>query len=132
MNIEINISNEKIVNFSENAKTELTKQTNRIVNEIIDEASRIEATRRISGTNSEVTQSNVKEVAIQPHLYFRHKNTWGVKIIQITAFITTSIAGALFDIDKFKSESHVIWFIILSLIAISTTVYLIFNQENNG
>lgn len=130
--MKINISNDKIVNFSEKAMSELTQQSNRIVNEIIDEASRIEAYRRISDAKSEVTPSNVKEAATQPHLLFVHKKVWRVKIIQVIASISTLITGSLFDVDKFKDESHVLWFIALLLIATSTTVYLIFNQENNG
>lgn len=132
MRIEFNISDDKIVNFSQGAKTELTQQSNRIAEEIVDEASRIEASRRISDTNSEVTQSNVKEAATQPRMIFTKKKSWTSKIIQGVAFISSLAAGGLLDIDKFKEGSHVVCFIVVLFIAIAATVYLIFNQENNG
>lgn len=132
MKIEFNISDDKIINFSRGAKAELTRQSNRIAEEIVDEASRIEASRRISDTTSEVTQSNVKEAATQPRMIFTKKKSWTSKIIQIIAFASSLIAGGLLDIDKFKERSYVICFIIVLFIAIATTVYLIFNQENNG
>lgn len=68
MKIEFDISDDKIVNFSSGAKNELIHQSQRIAGDIVDEASRIEASRRIYDTNSEVTQSNVKEAANQPRM----------------------------------------------------------------
>lgn len=132
MKIKFNISDDKIVNFSCGAKAELTQQASRIAEEIVDEASRIEASRRISDTTSEVTQSNVKEAATQPRMIFTKKKSWTSKIIQIIAFASSLITGGLLDIDKFKEGSHVICFIIGLFIATAATVYLIFNQENNG
>ena len=133
MKIKFNISDDKIVNFSCGAKAELTQQANRIAEEIVDEASRIEASRRISDTTSEVTQSNVKEAATQPRMIFTKKKSWASKIIQIIAFVSSLVTGGLFDLDKFKEGSHVIMcFIVVLFIATATNVYLIFNQENNG
>lgn len=68
MKIEFDISDDKIVNFSLGARNELVHQSQRIVSDIVDEASRIEASRRIYDTSSEVTQSNVKEAANQPRM----------------------------------------------------------------
>ena len=66
MRIEFDISDEKVQNFSLDARSELTRQSTRIVEEIVDEAGRIEASRRLPDANSEITQSNVKEAATQP------------------------------------------------------------------
>jgi hypothetical protein len=132
MKVEFEIPNEKVQNFSSDAKAELTRQSNRIAVEIVDEASRIEAGRRVPETNSEVTQSNVKEAATQPRMVLTRKKSWLSKIIQIVAFFSTLIAGSLLDTTKFTETNHVIWFIVMSFLAIGTTVYLTFNQENNG
>jgi DhnA family fructose-bisphosphate aldolase class Ia len=132
MRIEFDIPDEKVQNFSLDAKAELTRQANRIANEIVDEASRVEASRRLPETNSEVTQSNVKEVATQPRMVLAKKNTVKSKIIQVVAFGSTLVAGSLLDTSKFTETNHVIWFIVMSFLAIGTTVYLTFNQENNG
>lgn len=132
MKIEFDISDDKIVNFSLGAKNELVHQSQRIASDIVDEASRIEASRRIYDTNSEVTQSNVIEAANQPRMMVVKKKTWWTKIVQIASFISSLIMGSLLDTDKFKDVSHVIWFIIMTFIAIGTTIYVTFNQDNNG
>lgn len=132
MRIEFDIPDEKVQNFSLDAKAELTRQANRIANEIVDEASRVESSRRLPETNSEVTQSNVKEVATQPRMVLSKKKTVKSKIIQLVAFGSTLVAGSLLDTSKFTETNHVVWFIVMSFLAIGTTVYLTFNQENNG
>lgn len=132
MRIEFEIPDEKVQNFSQEAKTELNKQSNRLAVEIVDEAGRIEASRRLPETNSEVTQSNVKEAATQPRMFVAKKSSRKSKIIQIVAFASTLVAGSLLDTEKFKETNHVVWFIVTSFAAIGTTVYLTFNQENNG
>lgn len=132
MKIEFDIPDEKTQNFSQEAKTELKKQSSRIAEEIVDEAGRIEASRRLPETNSEVTQSNVKEAATQPRMIVARKKSWKSKIIQIVAFGSSLVAGSLLDTDKFKETNHVVWFIVMSFIAVGTFVYLTFNQENNG
>lgn len=132
MKIEFDITDEKVQNFSLDAKSELTKQSTRIAEEIVDEAGRIEASRRLPETNSEVTQSNVKEAATQPRMIVARKKSWKSKIIQIIAFGSSLVAGSLLDTEKFKETNHVIWFIIMSFLAVGTFVYLTFNQDNNG
>ena len=132
MKLEIDIPDEKVQNFSQDAKTELKKQSNRIAIEISDEASRIEEGRRLPETNSEITQSNVREAATQPRMVVARKKSLVSKIIQALAFISTLIAGNLLDTTKFTETNHVIWFIIVLFVAIGTTVYLTFNQDKNG
>ena len=100
--------------------------------EIVDEASRIEASRRISDTGSEVTQSNVKEAATQPKMIISKKKSLKTKILQLIAFVSTLVTGSLLDTEKFEETDHVVWFVVMSFIAIGTTVYLTFNQDNNG
>ena len=133
MKIEIEILDEKVQNFSQEAKTELQRQSNRVAEEIVDEAGRIEASRRLPETKSEVTQSNVKEAATQPRMIVAKKKSWWTKIIQLVAFISTLFLGSLLDTEKFNTGgNHVFWFIVTSFVAIGTTIYLTFNQENNG
>jgi len=132
MKIEFEILDEKVLNFSQDAKAELTKQSYRIAEEIVDEAGRIEATRRLPETSTEVTQSNVREAATQPRMIVARKKSWKTKIVQVVAFGSSLVAGSLLDVEKFKETNHVVWFIIMSFIAVGTFVYLTFNQENNG
>jgi hypothetical protein len=132
MRVEFDIPDEKVQNFSQDAKAELKRQSTRVAGEIVDEAGRIEASRRLPETNSEVTQSNVKEAATQPRMIVARRKGWKSKIIQVAAFGSSLVAGSLLDTGKFTETNHVVWFIIMSFIAVGTFVYLTFNQENNG
>lgn len=132
MKLEIDIPEEKVQYFSQDAKTELKEQSIRIALEIADEASRIEEGRRLPTAHSEITQSIVKEAAAQPRMTVSRKKNYKIKIIQAIAFISTLISGNLLDTSKFTETNHVIWFIVVLFVAIATTIYSIFNQENNG
>lgn len=132
MKIEFDILDDKVQNFSSDAKTELSDQAKRLTEDVVDEASRIENQRRMPDTKSEVTQSHVNEAASHPRRFFRPRKSLLSKIIQLVAFISTMVAGSMLDPDKFKETSHVIWFIVALFLAIGSTVYLTFNNENNG
>ncbi len=128
MKLEIDIPDEKVQHFSQDAITELKGQSIRIALEITDEASRIEEGRRLPSAHSEITQSIVKEAAAQPRMTISRKKDYRIKIIQAVAFISTLISGLLLDTSKFTETNHVIWFIVVLFVAISTTIYSIFNQ----
>lgn len=133
MRIEFDIPDEKVQNLSQNGKAELTRHSKLLTEEIVDEASRIEASRRNPNTNTEVTAAIVNEAAIYSRRFPpKPKRSVVTKIIQLAAFISSLVAGSMLDTDKFKETDHVIWFIVALFIAIGTTVYLTFNNENNG
>ena len=126
MRVEFDISDDKVQWFSKEAKSELKKQSEKIIDEIVNEASRIEASRRLPDSTSEVTQSNVKEAATFRKLLYEKPPSFWNKIIQAVAFISTLVAGCLLDLSAFTNLSHVIWFIVILFIAIVANVYLIF------
>ena len=133
MNIEFEIQDEKVQNLSDNAKEELIQLSKKYTEDILDEASRIEASRRNPGAGSEITSTIIKEADFYQKRFSINKNKpWWIKIIHIIGFIATLITGGLLDTEKFKETSHVIWFIIMLFIAVSATVYLTFNNEYNG
>lgn len=133
MDIEFEIQEEKVLNLSNNAKTELEKLSKKYAEDILDEASRIETSRRNPGAESEITATILKEADIfHKRFSIKKPKPWWVKIIQVLGFISTLITGSLLDIEKFKEINHVIWFIIVLFISVSATVYLTFNNETNG
>lgn len=133
MRIEFEIPDEKVQNLSTNGKSELTRHSKILSEEIIDEASRIEASRRSPNTNTEITAAIVNEAAVYSRRFPpKPKRSVLTKLIQLVAFITSIVAGSLLDTDKFKDINHVIWFIVMLFLAICATVYLTLNNENNG
>lgn len=132
MKIEFEIPNEKVQDLNSNGRAELTRHCKQWTEDIIDEATRIEASRN-DGTSTEITAAIISEAAIYSKRFpIRKKKKWWVKVIQIIAFISSLVAGSLLDIEKFNKTGHVIWFIATLFIAVATTVYLTFNSEQNG
>ncbi|MTH16248.1 hypothetical protein [Flavobacterium sp. LC2016-01] len=132
MKIEFDIPDEKVSDLNPNGKIELTRHCKQWTEDIIDEATRIEASRN-DGTSTEITAAIISEAATYSKRFpIKTKKKWWIKVIQIIAFIFSLIAGSLLDVEKFKETNHVIWFIITLFIAVATTVYLTFNSEQNG
>ena len=132
MRIEFDIPDEKVTDLNPNGRSELTRHCKQWTEDIIDEATRIEASRN-DGTNTEITAAIISEAATYSKRFpIKSKKKWWVKVIQIVAFISSLIAGSLLDVEKFKETSHVIWFIVTLFVSVATTVYLTFNSEQNG
>lgn len=131
MRIEFDIPDEKVSDLNPNGQAELTQHCKQWTEDIIDEATRIEASRN-DGTNTEITAAIISEAySYSKRFPIKTKKNWWVKVIQILAFISSLIAGSLLDVEKFKETSHVIWFIVTLFVAVATTVYLTFNSEQN-
>lgn len=131
MKVEFDIPEEKVHDLNVNGRSELMRHCKQWTEEIIDEATRIEASRN-DGTNSEITAAIINEATTYSKRFpVRQKKKWSVKIIQVVAFISSLIAGSLLDVDKFKEPGHVVWFIVTLFIALSTTIYLTFNSGQN-
>lgn len=132
MKVEFDIPDEKVTALNQNGRAELTRHCKQWTEDIIDEATRIEATRN-DGASTEITAAIIAEAATYSKRFpFIKKKKWWIKLIQIVAFIFSLVAGSLLDVDKFKETSHVVWFIITLFVAVATTVYLTFNSEQNG
>lgn len=132
MKIEFDIPDEKVKDLNINGRSELTRHCKEWTEDIIDEATRIEASRN-DGTSTEITAAIISEATTYSKRFsLKKKKKWWIKVIQVTAFVSSLLAGSLLDIEKFKETSHVIWFIATLFIAVATTVYLTFNSEQNG
>lgn len=62
MRIEFDIPDEKVTDLNPNGRSELTRHCKQWTEDIIDEATRIEASRN-DGTNTEITAAIISEAA---------------------------------------------------------------------
>lgn len=132
MKIEFDIPDEKVQGLHAPGKTELLKRCKKWTGDILDEASRIEASRNDTDV-PDITAAIINEATVHERRFpLKRKGKWWVKLIQIGSFISTLITGSLFDTEKFKETGHVIWFLVFFFLAIASTVYLTFNSEQNG
>lgn len=132
MKIGTDISDDKLQNLSPTANTELEKVSKHYLEEVLDEASRIEESRRTSNSSPEITAAIINEaVAYAKNYGIRKRKPKRLIWAQVIAFISTSIAWGIFDVEKFKDLLYVIGFILIFGISVGSTVYLIFNDSNN-
>lgn len=132
MKIEIDISDDKLQNLSPTAKTEISKVSKSYIEDVLDEASRIEESRRTTTGNPEVTAAIINDAVVFAKNYgIRKRKPKRQIFMQIVAFITSTLTGGLFDTDKFKDAWYVILFLVIFLVAVVATVYLILNDNNN-
>ena len=132
MKIEIDISDDKLQNLSPTAKTEISKVSKAYIEEVLDEASRIEESQRTSAGSAEVTAAIINDaVVFAKHYGIRKRKPKKQIFMQILAFIASILTGGLFNTDKFKDIGYVVLFLVVFLVAVVAAVYLILNDNNN-
>lgn len=133
MKIEFDIPVEKTQGLRDPGKNELTKHCKKWIEDILDEASRIEADRNQT-SDIEITAALINEAAfVSKRFPIKKKKKWWVKIIQVISSISFLVAGSMLNFDKAKVDtSHFVWLLIFCFVAAGTMVYLTFNSEQNG
>jgi hypothetical protein len=132
MKLEIDISDDKLQNLSSTAKTEISKVSKTYIEEVLDEASRIEESRRTSTGNAEVTAAIINDAVVFAKNYgIRKRKPKKQKVMQVLAFVASTFTGGLFNTEKFKDTGYVVLFLTIFLVAVVATVYLILNDDNN-
>src|SRR5690349_4782650 len=132
MKIEIDVVDDKLQNLSLTAKSELQKVIKVHIEEVLDEASRIEEGRRTSNHNPEITAAIINDAVYYAKSFgIRKRKTKRRVTLQIVAFLSSTITGGLFDVDKFNGIIYVGLFLLVFLFSIVSSVYLIFNDNAN-
>jgi hypothetical protein len=131
MEIKIEIQDEKLGNLSHSAKGELQKISQKYLDEILDEASRLEASRNTTST-PEITASIINDAVVFAKKYRTFNRNVGKRIFgQSLAFILTILTGGLFKTEEFDTTWYVIVFLVVFLLAIIANIYVFFNSSKN-
>lgn len=132
MRIEVDIEDSKLQNLSSTAKLEIVKEGKIYLEELLDEASRIEESRRTASANAEITAAIINDAVIFAKRYGIKKKSVKRPIwIQILLYISSVLTGGLFQIDKFQNVLFLISFLVAFFISIAAAVYLIFIEAKN-
>lgn len=137
MDFIVNIEDDKIDNVSHNGKTELKKLSKEFIEEVLDEAGRIEEANNTSTTSAnEITASFIRDsynFARRFHVRTNSskKEKWLIPV-QLTALISMCITGGLFSKADFSKTEDLVIFLIVFFIAIATSVLLIYKEATNG
>lgn len=132
MKLEINISDGKLKHLSPQAKNEITKISLNRALDIIDEANRIEAVQRDSNNDPEITATHIKTADnyISRFGTFKKKGT-PFPFLKLLLFISSTLAGGMFDNKKMDDIIYLLAFLSVFLLAIFSMFYLIFNTNGN-
>jgi hypothetical protein len=133
MKIEVIISDDKLQNLSQSAKTEIEKVAHHYIEEVIDEGSRIEESRRTSNSNPEITAAIINDaVYFAKRQGIRYRRPKGQSLLQVFAFFSTICTGGLFNTGKFTDTPYILIFLFVFTCSLGSTIYLAFNDKNNG
>lgn len=129
MNLNINIEDNLLTDFTDSGKTELESVVKAKAMHVVEEAMRLEESRRTSDTK-EITASTIQDAST---FITRYPNTVKtpshVKWLQGASTISALIAGGMFDMEELKNGGYLILFLIILMVAVGSTVYLIFNRK---
>lgn len=132
MKLEIDIDDAKLLNLSTNANDQLVSISKKYVEDILDEASRIEATRNSTGSNPEITATIIKDAVDFSNKFKKGKKKKFIHgLLQLVSFILSTFTGALFQVDKFNIPSNFYWFMIVFLGAVLLNVAVYFSEYLN-
>ncbi|WP_338359890.1 hypothetical protein [Yeosuana marina] len=131
MPININIRDEDVEGFNDQAKFELTNSVTDFSNDLIAESNRIESSLNTSNTGPEITSSIVRDAKVLlRHKISKPKKSFGLLALKIGASISSLLVGILYDKDKLQEGWYLIIYIIAIALAILLTTLTIFKEES--
>lgn len=120
MALQANIDNDKVDNFSKEAKIELQKQLEKYCENIIKESNLIEEAMREDGAITEITSNIVLQAVRRNKTNHNKKPNKFLLITKIVSALSLLISGFLFDEDG--GTIKLIFFLIVFAIACASTV----------
>ncbi len=112
MPLQISIPDDDTKYLNQPAKAELETSVRKFSDELLREASRLEAAGNTTGGSPEITSSMIKDATLLLRRGYRKpKKVWWLVAAQVAAVVTTFITGLLADLDKLKDPRLMIAFI---------------------
>ena len=119
MPVEIQITEDKLGGFSEEARTHLKAATTEYATKLIEEANRIEAGRNSTNGRPEVTGGMVNDAQLLlGRGLVAPKKSWRSKILRVAAAVLSLVAGVMYDTAQLQEGSYLLLFILVVAVAI--------------
>ena len=130
MPLEITIPDDDTKYVIPSAVAELQSSIKHYSDDLLQEASRLEATAKTTSGNPEITSSMIKDADLLLRRGYRRprKKKWLVAA-QIVATVSGILTGLLAKFDRFKEPAWLIAFVAILTIAITTTVIIIVSEQ---
>ncbi len=131
MAVQINIVDDKVDNFSDEAQTTLKKQIEKYADDIIKEANLIEEGIREDGASTEITSNIVLQAVRKNKTYHNKKSNKTLLITKIVSALSLLITGFLFDSSGYQNNKMgLIAFVICLIVAsVSTVLQFVFEDK---
>lgn len=119
MSVEIQIPEDGLTGFSQQARERLKEATAEYATDLIEEANRIEAGRNSTSGPPEVTRGMVDDarVLLRRGLNVARKD-WGSKTLRVVAAVLSLCVGVMYDKDALQDSGYLLLFILLVAAAI--------------
>lgn len=131
--IQINIDENKVDNFTDQARDTLKEQMGKYADNIIKESNLLEESIREDGANAEITSTIVMQAVRKYKSDTRKKPSNNRWIIRVVSTFSTLITGFLFDASGYGHNfMKLIFFIICLIIASVSTAIQIVLEEKEG
>jgi len=132
MKIEIEILDSKLENLSDSAQKQLKDISRKHVEDVLDEASRLEASRNNTDNDPEITAAIINDAVEYTKKYrFSKRKSFREILIQVIAFISTVFTGGLFKPDEFTDKWYALLFLAVFLIAVISNLAIYLNDPKN-
>lgn len=122
--MKIDVPDSDLKGFNDQAKQKLSAVSSSFVADLIAEANRIEATRKTTGGDAEITSSMINDAGIllRRGLATPKKGN-GVKVLRVTSAILSLSVGMLFDTQQLQNSAYMLLFIgVLTAAVICVTI----------
>ena len=130
MAVQINIVDDKVDNFSDEAQTTLKKQIEKYADDIIKEANLIEEGIREDGASTEITSNIVLQAVRKNKTYHNKKSNKTLLITKIVSALSLLITGFLFDSSGYQNNKMGLIAFVICLIVASVSTVLQFVIED--
>lgn len=130
MQISYEIADDKVVTFTEGAKSRLQEQSKKYTLEIIEEAEKVEELIRENGASSEITDNIIFQAVRRTKT--EKKRSIKIIILRIISELLLFISGLMFMPEMFITENKTLnlgyffAFTIITLIAVVATIITYF------
>jgi hypothetical protein len=130
MPIDINIPDNNLQGFNQQARDELKKGIEDFSNDLIAESNRLEASLNTTSNGPEITSSIVADAKVLlRHKINKPKKGIGKTILKIGASLTSLLAGIMFHKESLQDNGYLVLYIVVIAIAILLTTLTVFKED---
>jgi hypothetical protein len=130
MGIQIDISDKDVQYLNAPAQHELKKHVELYIDQLLEEASRLEAGQRTADGDPQINSSMVNDAAnIIKRGYRNIKKPAWLTASQIISSLSALFVGLIFDFERLKNPVMLVVFVILLAVAITFNVIVLIRDR---